>query len=75
MLIAFGFRCSTTSFSSSHCSSPHSSAWRPFTGLLIVFAELRVSYRPPCDVPPSAMRSTHVADGGAPVAAHLSKKT
>ena len=75
MPIAFGFRCSTTSFSSSHCSSPQSSACRPFTGLAIAFAEVRASNRPPCDVPPSAIRSTHAAEGGAPLAAHLSKKT
>ena len=73
--ITFGFRSSTTSLSSSHCSSPHSSAWRPFTGLATLFADVRASNSPPCEVPPSAIRSTHAADGGVPAAAHLSKKT
>ena len=33
------------------------------------------SNTPPCDVPPSAIRSTHGAEAGAPAAAHLSKNT
>jgi len=70
MPITFGFRSSTTSLSSSHCSSPHSSAWRSLTGFATVFADVRASKTPPCEVPPSAMRSTHDVSGAFPAAAH-----
>ena len=75
MPITFGLRSSTTALSACHCSSPHSSACRPRPVRSAGFVERRASKTPPCDVPPSAIRSTHAADGGSPVAAHLSKNT
>ena len=74
--ITFGWRSSTSFTSACHCSSPHSSACRPRpTSPAAACVERRASNTPPCDEPPSAMRSTHAAEGGAPAAAHLSKNT
>ena len=75
MPITFGFRSSTTCTSICHCSSPHSSAWRPPTAFATAFAEVRASKTPPCEVPPSAMRSMHDGAGGVPAAAQRSKNT
>ena len=62
MPMTFGLRSSITCLSACHCSSPQSSACRPpADGRRPAFVERRASNTPPCDVPPSAMRSTHAA--------------
>ena len=44
-------------------------------GYALDMVERRAVNTPPCVVPPRAIRSTHRAAGGAPLAAHRSKKT
>ncbi len=62
-----------------HCSSPQSSACRPPTAAPPTGARgRRASNTPPCDVPPSAIRSTHGradrrARGGALVEEHVDR--
>ncbi len=72
-----GLRSSTTALSAAHCSSPHSSAWFPPTAASTGLVERRASNTPPCDEPPSAMRSTHEPSPGSvrPVDEHLSNST
>ena len=76
MAMAFGLRSSSTALSASHWSSPHSSAcWPRPTSPAAATAARRASKTPPCEVPPSAIRSTHGAAAGCPLAAQRSKKT
>ena len=75
MPITFGLRSSITCLSAIHCSSPQSSACRPPTAAVTAFIEVRASKTPPCEVPPSAIRSTQAGVTGALAAAHLSKNT
>ena len=62
MPITCGLRSSMTVLSTCHCSSPQSSAcWPRPTAARRPCVERRASNTPPCDVPPSAIRSTHDA--------------
>ena len=69
-VIAVGLRCSMTSFSTCHCSSPQSSACtspRAPAGPAAGFVERTARKTPPCEAPPSAMRSTPQALPGCAV--------
>ena len=63
MPITFGSRSSITFFSTCHWSSPQSSAWCcPTPGLAATSFVARTAwYTPPCEPPPSAIRSTPFA--------------
>ena len=75
-----GFRASTVFRSTCHCASPQSSACaapRVPAGPAAAVVDRTAWYTPPCDVPPSAIRSTVQPVGVVlvPRAAHWSKNT